>query len=47
MSGALAPQAEPDPAPRTALPGLLLIGWSASCTCIAMERFWTQTDRPM
>jgi len=22
------------------LNGLPLIGWSASCTCIAMERFW-------
>jgi hypothetical protein len=30
-----------------ALNGLLLIGWTASYTYIAMERFWTQTDLPM
>ena len=30
-----------------ALNGLLLIGWTASYTYIAMERFWTQTDRPL
>ena len=27
-----------------ALNGLLLIGWTASYTYIAMERFWAQTD---
>lgn len=30
-----------------ALNGLLLIGWTASYTRIAMERFWTQTKMPM
>ena len=27
-----------------ALNGLLLIGWSASYTCIAMERFWDSKE---
>ncbi len=30
-----------------ALNGLLLIGWTASYTYIAMERFWAQTDLPL
>jgi hypothetical protein len=28
-----------------ALNGLLLIGWSASYTYIAMERFWRNNDK--